>query len=250
MLSGFKYVIPNFGALGLALGPAIALAALGVPLALRAAPPTRLYRVAFLSWAILAILAATVLAIPLPYLPQCAVDIGVPLFALASFGLARWPPRVLMLTAALFSTTSFISMKLVMEDNPIWYAPKALIEVAKALRPVCRPGEIVMAPPEIGMYANAFSSCRAFITHTVAPDSQVRQDEMTRFYLEAGPDERRALLDRRCVAHLVLPGGSEQPIGAPLGPETDFRKTASIGSGTSGFVVYSRKPPPGCDRLP
>ena len=250
MLSGFKYGIPNFGALGLALGPAIAVAAVGLPLTLRAAPPTRLYEVAFLSWAILALLAATVLAIPLPYLPQCAVNIGVPLFALASLGLARWPPRALMVTAALLSTTGFISMKLVMEDNPIWFAPKERIEVAIALRPLCRPGEIVMAPPEIGMYANAFSSCRAFVTHIVAPDSLVRQEEMTRFYLEAGGDERRALLDRRCVAHLVLPGGSEQPTGTLLSPEMGFRKTASAGSGPAGFVVYSREPPTGCDRLP
>jgi hypothetical protein len=120
-----------------------------------------------------------------------------------------------------------------------------------ALRPLCRPGQVVMAPPEIGMYANAYSSCRAFITHVIAPDSATRQEEMKVFYLEAGADERRALLDRRCVSHLVMPEvGEEELTRALLTPQTGFRKTASVGTVPSGFAVYSRETPPWCRRVP
>lgn len=250
MLSGFKYVIPNVAGLLLALGPALALSAVAVPGAFRGDGPSRPYRASLLSWAVVALLAATVLSIPLPYLAQGAVNVGVPLFAIASLGLSRRPPRTLLLTALLFSTTGLIALKLLLEDNSSWFVPKERIEVAMALRPLCRPGEVVMAPVEIGMYVNAYSSCRAFITHVVAPDSATRQEEMTRFYLDAPAEERRELLDRRCVSHVVMPDVGEEQAGAFLGLTTGFRRTVVVGQGPARLVAYSRVAPSSCGAIP
>lgn len=250
MLAGFKYVIPNLPALFLALGPAMALSAVALPGAFRGEGPSRLHRASLLSWAVLALLAATVLSIPLPFLAQGSVNIGVPLFAIASLGLCRRAPRTLLLTALFFSTTGLIAVKLLLEDNPSWFVPKERVEVAMALRPLCRPGDVVMAPSEIGMYVNAFSSCRAFITHVLAPDSATRLDEMARFYLGAAPEERRELLDRRCVSHVVMPDVGEEQAGRLLGLATGFRRTLAVGQGPAGLVVYSREAPPPCRAIP
>jgi hypothetical protein len=246
---GFRQSSPDLGAFALAIGPALLLAIPGAFRIVREESPARLYGMALLAWAVVVLLANAVLTIPFPFMSQSAVNVGIPLFGLAALGLARRSPRVLLLAAALYSSTGLIAMKLLLETNPSWFAPEERIDVAWALRPQCRPGEIVMAPSEIGMYANAYSSCRAFITHVVAPDSATRQEEMTAFYLGAGGDEQRALLDRRCVSHVVMPDAGEGQVRALLDPGSGFRRSAQVGEGPSALAIYSRSLPPSCEAL-
>jgi hypothetical protein len=245
MLSGFKYVLPDFGGYALALGPALALAALGARVALAGEGTERAYRTALLAWAVMALFTMGGLAIVYPYLAQSAANIGVPLFGLAALGLAGRPPRVLLLVALFFSTTGVIALKLLLEDNPSWFVPKERIEAALALHDPCRGGGVVMAPPEIGMYVNAYSACRAYVTHVVAPDTAEREQEMSDFYLHSEPAERQSLLDRRCVTQLVLPRDGED-LAAFLGTGSTFRRGAAIGQGPGALAIYSREKPPGC----
>ncbi len=242
---GFKHSSPDFAAFFLAIGPALALAALGVRRVSSSQGPARIYNAALLSWAFIVIAGVPLLAGLFSFMSQSAVNVGVPLLAVGALGLSRRSPRALLLVAVAFCSTGLVAFKVLLEDNPSWFVPRERIEVAKALHPLCRPGEIVMAPPVIGMYANAYSSCRAFITHIIGPDSPIRQEEMMGFYLDGGPEARRALLERRCVSHLVLPDQVDGHAWAFLAP--DFQRTTRVGHRPHGFVVYSRAAPSDCD---
>jgi hypothetical protein len=109
--------------------------------------------------------------------------------------------------------------------------------VARALREVCRPGDVALAPEDIGLYLGGLSSCWPYASHAAAPDHDARAAEVARFYGEAAPEERAGLLDRAGVAHVVLPPGV--PPGW-LGPRTAFRPHLSVPGPRGGLFVYSR----------
>ena len=243
MLSAYQYSVPPYWTLALALAPALALAALGLREARRGEGEERLYRTSLLAWAGVALVSMAVLSIPFSFLFQSCVNIGVPLFGLCALGLGRRPARVLMVVALLSCSTGLVGLKLLLEDNPSWFAPRVYLDTARALRPLCQRGDVAMATPEIGLYLNAWSSCRAFVTHVVAPDTDVRRAELEFFYLRARPPERRELLDRRCVTHVVLPARQRGPAEQGLTP--DFRKAGSVG-GIDALDIFVRERPPGC----
>jgi hypothetical protein len=94
------------------------------------------------------------------------------------------------------------------------------------------------------MHVNAYSSCRAFVTHGIAPDTALRLGEMEAFYSPTPPALRRELVDRRCVAHVVLASQSDLP--SLLGTDTGFVKSAEVGLGDGALAVFSRTPPAPC----
>jgi hypothetical protein len=63
------------------------------------------------------------------------------------------------------------------------------------------------------------------------------------FYGAADPTSRAALLDSVCVAHVVLPGVSEERPVEWLGPETSFRRTALVTLGGRSITIHSRATP-------
>jgi hypothetical protein len=163
---------------------------------------------------------------------------GAALLALGALGLSRWSPRVLLVAAIASSSTGLIALKLLLEDNPSWFVPRARIEVAMALRPHCRAGDVVMAPADIGMYVNAYTACRAFLTHAIAPDAPQREAELIAFYSPIPARDRLAILDRRCIRHVVL--GSVSKVGEVRGGESGFVPSARTGDEPAALVVFTR----------
>jgi hypothetical protein len=107
--------------------------------------------------------------------------------------------------------------------------------VAAELRETCRPGEIALAPEDIGLYIGGLSPCWPWVSHAAAPDHDARAEAVRRFYGDATPPERARLLDGAGVALVVLP--SRLPPGW-LGAETPYRRLPSVRGGS--LAVYRR----------
>jgi hypothetical protein len=81
------------------------------------------------------------------------------------------------------------------------------------------------------------------VSHAAAPEFPARVEAARRFY-RATPAERAALLDRACIAHVVVPA----PVGDDwLPPAAPFRPGPTAG-GEIG--VWSREGAPPCPPLP
>ena len=218
------------GDLALALGPALLLALLATRVREREGAGHRL-RLAL--WSALALLV--VLMRPVSFSLQFLVGVGLPLLALAAVGLARLPRGMLEASVPLMATTAAVVTWLCATPGPRSHAPAGRWRVAAALREVCRPGEIVLAPEDIGLYAGGLTSCWPYVSHAAAPDHDARAAAVRRFYGEASPEERAALLEGAGAALVVLP--SRMPPGW-LGPGTPFRALPSAHG--DGLAVYHR----------
>ena len=231
---------PAAGDLAVALGPAALLALTAVRLRGGAGAGHRL-RLAL--WATLALLV--VLVRPVSFSLQLVVGIGVPLLVLAAVGLARLPRGGLEGAVPPMATTAAVVTWLCAAPSPGRHVPAERWQVAWALREACRPGDVVLAPEDIGLYVAGLSPCWPYASHAAAPDHHARAAAVARFYGEARPEERAAFLDRAGVAHVVLPPGV--PPGW-LGPVTPFRPRLSVPGPRGGLVVHSRvraaAPPP------
>ena len=108
--------------------------------------------------------------------------------------------------------------------------------VAVALRTVCRPGELVLAPPDIGLYVGGLSACWPFVSHTASPEHASRDDATRRFY-SGSADARARFLDEACVAHVVVP---RDWTNGGLAPEAPYRRTLDVDGPGGGLAVYSR----------
>ena len=219
-----------------ALGPAVLLASTAYRHRHAAAShPMREWLVA---WAALASLAVSIRR-PGPQ-GQLMVGIGLPLLATGALGLSRWRPIVTWATAALFEGTAAVAVLIVLRGDPHWHVPAERLHAALALRPLCQESDVVFAPPDIGLHVNALTRCRAYVSHPAALDYQERVREVVAFYGAADPTARAAVLDAGCVAHVLLPGESEERPVSWLGPETAFRSGAVIGAGSSRITIHSR----------
>lgn len=234
------YAFPPAGDMAIALGPAAAAAVAG---ALSVPRPALSRARTLVAWA--AIGAGLAVFHPLAITLQFLVGVGIPLVGLAALGAARWRPWVTMAAAAPFATTAVVAMRIVMTDNGRWLVPAERVETARALGASCRDGDVALTPPDIGLYALAHAACRPFLAHIAAHDFNARDALARRFYADGPPEWRTALLDARCITHLVLPGDPGDPPAAWLGPGTEFRRAARI-AGASAISVYSRPRPPAC----
>ncbi len=188
--------------LALALGPALLLALLA--LRVRESEGAG-HRVRLALWASLALLV--VLARPVAFSLQLLVGAGLPLLALAALGLARLPRGALEASVPLMATTAAVTTWLCTVPGPGSHAPADRWRVAEALRETCRPGEIVLAPPDVGLYAGGLSPCWPYVSHAAAPEHRARAAAVRRFYGESSPEERAALLEQAGASLVVLPSG-------------------------------------------
>jgi len=226
-----------------ALGPAALLAATWVARRGpdREARATAMYLV---GWAAA---GALILALrPLSFSLQFLAGIGLPLLALGALGLARFPVAVTLAVAAAFSVSSLASLRIVLAENPYWFVPSERMEIARALRPRCRPGDVVLSPPDIGLYAGGLTACGAYAAHPATAGFEARAAEVRDFYARDDPAARAALLDRHCLTHVVLPGGGEDVPAVWLGPATPFRRVASAGRGAAAIDAFARVGVAGC----
>jgi hypothetical protein len=230
IVAPYAAAAPSRADVALALGPA-ALLALA---ALRAGGGDGAgHRLRLALWASLALLI--VLLRPVSFSLQFIVGVGVPLLSLAALGLARLPRGVLEASVPLMATTAAAVVWLCTLPSPGRHVQAQRYRVALALRETCRPGEVVVAPEDVGLYGGGLSPCWPYVSHAAAPDYQARAAVVGRLYGEASPEERAALLEEAGAALVVLP--PRLPPGW-LGPATPFRPLPSAPG--EGLAVYRR----------
>jgi hypothetical protein len=131
---------------------------------------------------------------------------------------------------------------LVWRSNPRWHVPAERLAAARLLRPSCAPGDLALAPPDIGLYTAGLTACRVFVGHAAARGFAEREREARAFYGAADPAWRAGLLDRAAVTRLMLPGDAGDVPSAWLGEGTPFRRLGRVGEGDSAISLYGRMP--------
>jgi hypothetical protein len=218
--------------LAIGLGPALLLALT----ALRLRNGVGRLRLAL--WAALAL--AVVLLRPVSFSLQFGVGVGVPLLVLGAAGLASFAPRWTALAALCLSTSAVVATRIVLADDPNWFVPRERLAAGLALRGQCLPGDLVLAPPDIGLYVHGLTACDAFVSHPAAPGYADRLAQARVFYAGASPAARAGWLDRQQVTHVVLPGDAGPLPSAWLGNDTTFRAVARVGRGSGLITIYAR----------
>lgn len=218
---------PHALELAVGLGPAVLLALTAARLRGQPGAGARL-RLAL--WGVVAL--ALVCLQPVPFATQFLVGVGTPLLCLAAVGLARLAHPALDAAVPLMASTAVVATWLLTLPGPSWHVPEARWRAALELRPVCRAGDEVLSPPDIGLYVGGLTRCWPFVSHAAAPDHRERAEAVRRFYGDP-PAERAAFLERACIAHVVLPASSE----AWLPAEAPYRPGPAAGG---GVVVWSR----------
>lgn len=246
-----RYVFPRPGDFVWALAPAAAVSvaawAAGRARGLPAVPAAgdRGPRVAALHFVVWLALAVVMIAIhPLNFSLQFLVGVGTPLLSLAALALASFPPFVTLLAALALSSAAVVALWITLLVSPSWYVPAERLAVARALRAPCRVGDVVVSPPDIGLYAGGFSACTPYVSHAAAAGFDEREAEVRAFYRATDPAAGAALLERACAAHVVLPAGA--PIAAFAGPGAPYRAVATAGKPPRAITVHSRVGGPPC----
>jgi hypothetical protein len=166
-------------------------------------PPARTARLHLLAWAVLALtFAASGLV---SFGVQLLAGAGLPLLVLAAVGLARWPAAATLAALPLFAATSAAAVWHVARPSPYWHVPAVHVRTAVAPAQACRTGDTVLSPPDIGLYAGAFTACWPYVSHPAAPEFVARMELLRAFYESAEPAARAAALQRICPRHVVLP---------------------------------------------
>jgi hypothetical protein len=235
------YVSPGTLDLAWALAPAALLAGLALPGLVRdlagAPAPEHRMRAQLVVWAGAAL--GVGLARPVGFSLQFLVGVGFPLLALGALGLARQRPRVTWLVSLAFASTLAVALGFVLGPRPLWFTPREHALVVDALRAECRPGDVVFAPEDIGLYAFGTTRCRAFVSHAIAPEYARRRAELEAF-AQASRESRAALLDAASVTLLLLPHDAGPVPLAWLPEGTRFRRVAGLGPSAAGWTLYRR----------
>ena len=235
------YPTPPLVDFAVALGPAAALAALPAWRHRRLEGDPRRATAHLVAWAVAGIALFTVR--PVPFYVQFLVGIGLPFLALAALALARLRAWVTLATAGAMASTAFVAMQIVLSDQPLWFVPAERMRAALALRSSCHRGDLVLSPPDIGLFAIGLSACKAYVSDRYNPPE--RDLEVRKFYAGGEPAWRAALLDRHCVTHVILPDIGSVPSGW-LGETTPFRQVARVGPMPITIGVYQRAGRTGC----
>jgi len=243
VFSAVGYSLPSPAHIGLALAPAALAALAGLPsLWKRTGSHDRPALALWMAWPLV---VGVLFLLPFSFVFQSSTNLGLPLLALLALALARLPPAATLLAALCLSSTDFVALKVLLEDNPNWFVPRERIDVAHELRAQCRRGDLLLAPPDIGLYANAHSACRSYVAHLGVADGPERAEDVQRFY--AAPVAERAVwLERACVRFVALPGDAGLRPEGFLGPATPFSRTALVGTGAGTIGLYVRDGPLPC----
>lgn len=233
------YPFPPLPRFAWALGPATLLAVQGFVRA-AADPRAERARVHLAAWA--AVGLVIVLLHPVPYALQFLVGVGLPLLALGAFGLRARAPSRLWLVALLFSTSLVCTLYRMSKPDPRWFVARTDMEFVRALRPHCRAGDVLFAPPSVGIFVYGLTACRAFLAHHVDPGYEERYAELQGF-AALTPERRAALLDAHRITHIALPGDAGPKPLLWLGPGTSFARRLVI-PGRPGWSLYTREAAP------
>jgi hypothetical protein len=114
------------------------------------------------------------------------------------------------------------------------------VEAARALAEACAPGEVALAPRDIGLYTLAYSACSPYVSHPVMRDFARREAEARAFYTAWEPAWRRAFLDHHGIAALVLPDDAGPSAEGWLGSGSAFRRLRVVEAGGARLSVYAR----------
>jgi hypothetical protein len=171
---------------------------------------------------------------------QVVVGAGLPLLVLGAVALSRFQARWTALAALLLSPSAVVATTIVLAEDPNWFVPRERLATALALRDLCRPGDRVLAPPDIGLYAIGLSACDAFVSHPAAPGWGLRLQQTRAFYETMGPAVRTEFLDGHGITHFVLPGDAGPSPVPWLGPATPFRVAARVGRPPAQIAIYER----------
>jgi hypothetical protein len=228
-----------------ALGPCVALAAIAYGRTID--DSARRVRAALGAWALLAIAIAALAWAPWPLElgPQFLAGVGVPLLVLGALGLDRFRPGWTLAAAAPLAATSLFTLRAVSGPSLVWYEPREIMDKAEGFRGVCLPGDILVAPDDLGRYAAGLSACDSYVSHPVEPGHAQRVRRVNALYAWLPPEARARLLDETCASFVVLPGASERPI-ARLGEASTFRLVAARKPGFQSQSIYGRPRPKGC----
>jgi hypothetical protein len=211
-----EYPFPTRTELAWALGPAALLAA--VSLLARPATPAGstagawrgtsagVARLHLAVWCGIAVVICVVQ--PVHFSLQFLAGVGLPLLALAAIGLGRRAVAYTIAAAVAVSNTAVAALWLMLLPNLPAYVPAERLALAWKLRRDCRPGDRLVAPADIGLWAGGFTACRAFTSHDIEPAHEERREAVRMFYEQGDPAGRAAFLERVCATHVVLPAST------------------------------------------
>jgi hypothetical protein len=191
-----------------------------------------------LAWCVVALLV--IVARPTGFSLQFLVGLGFPLLALGAFGLAAGPPRRTYVAAALLAVTAVTAVRFVSRPLPPWLTARDNMDVVAALRRHCREGDVLFAPPDLGLFAYGLTACRSVASHAIAPDHAARLEALHRFG-PAPPAERAVMLDELRARFLVLVGDAGEAPVKVLGEDTPFRRVGVFGP-RQKLALYERRP--------
>jgi hypothetical protein len=231
----YSDLVPTALELAIALGPALLLALTAAP-CWRSGDRARAHLTRLALWAAIAFLVVTVR--PVVYSLQFIVGLGLPLLALAAVGLARIGRRVLGIALPLMAVSSLTVVWLCSLPTPRTHPPLQSWLVPQLLRQQCRPGDLVLAPPQIGLFVGGLTSCWPYVSHAAAPDYEARVHDVDRFYdPRTTPAERAALLATVHPRYVVVP--LDLPRDA-FGPDEPPAPAWVIRGPTGALAVWSR----------
>jgi hypothetical protein len=181
-------------------------------------------------WAWVSVGLTLILLRPGGFALQLLAGLGLPLLVLAAAALRHLRPAATALAAVCLAGSAVAETGILLEHDPNWFVPRDRLATARALRDLCRPGDRLLAPADISLYAIGLSACHAFVAHPAAPDYPQHEAAVRSFYGALAPAARRALLDREAIAFVVLPGEPQRVVDAWLGAQAPFRVAAAVGS--------------------
>jgi hypothetical protein len=235
--SQYRETLPPLFDLAIALGPATILAMSGL-LPPDRDPEIRRARVHFVLWVVVAL--GLLIARPLSFSQQFSAGIGLPLLALAAAGLARGGAKSILLAAIALSPTALLAAWIFQQDSLDWFVPAPRLETARLLAEDCRPGEVVFAPPDIGLYVGGLTACWPYVSHAFAPD-HARKEALTRtFYTEGDAAQRASLLERICPKRVVVFPGQEG-VSPEWLDDAPYETTRRVGAGPWAVEVRTRR---------
>jgi hypothetical protein len=224
-----------------ALAPAALLSALALRPPANLPAPSRTARLYLWAWAATGLLV--VVARPFGFSLQLLVGVGAPLLCLAALGLSSRAPAFTLAAAAALGSSSAVALRLVSSASAPGYALRERVQLIDLLRPACRPGDLLFAPPDIGLYAGGLTPCRPYAAHRAVHDFDQRADTIGLFYSETSAQWRAETLDRLGIAHVALPAGQGTPPALWLGPDTPFRQLGCVGEPPRALCISSRRSP-------
>jgi len=226
---------PSLAETALALGPAALLAVTSFARPAADHSP-RLY---LALWAITA--AAVVFIHPVSFSLQIGVGMGVPLLVLGAVGLARMPRGVLETMTLLLSGSLLVLLSAFWLAPPGLYVPETSRRLAAGqLHDACRPGQRLLAPRDLGLLAEVYTSCSLYLPYSLVPEYAERQRDLDGFYGDWSSARRSDLLERACIDHVVLPRSGDETVAALLGPDAPFLWRGSVSGTGPALQVASR----------